>query len=75
MAHPVLGPRLIEAANAVAGTQGRSATDIFGGIDAQKLRSSMTLFSRAGSDAVFGLVLERFFDGRPDPATEALLAR
>ena len=48
--HPVLGPRLRECAGVVAATTGRSAVKIFGGIDAQKLRSSMTLFARADPD-------------------------
>jgi uncharacterized protein (DUF1810 family) len=71
LAHPVLGPRLVQSAGIVAGTRGRTAADIFGGIDAQKLRSSMTLFSRAAlNEAVFTDVLERFFDGVADAATE-----
>jgi uncharacterized protein (DUF1810 family) len=74
LAHPVLGPRLTDAAETVAGTTARSAAEIFGGLDAQKLRSSMTLFSRVAPGAVFDLVLERFFDGQPDPATDRLLA-
>jgi len=45
--HGVLGPRLREAAAAVAELQGRSAVQIFGGIDTRKLHSSMTLFQRA----------------------------
>jgi uncharacterized protein (DUF1810 family) len=70
----VLGGRLVECAGIVASTQGRSAEQIFGGIDAQKLRSSMTLFSRADPDeASFREVLERYFDGEPDPATDARL--
>ena len=69
--HPVLGPRLIEAAGIVSHTQGRSAEQIFGSIDAQKLRSSMTLFLRAAPDrGRFSQVLERYFDGQPDPATD-----
>src|ERR1700760_1531802 len=44
VAHPVLGPRLIECATVVRDLPGRSADEIFGGIDAIKLRSSMTLF-------------------------------
>ena len=42
--HQVLGPRLRACADVVAGTTGRTAEQIFGGIDAMKLRSSMTLF-------------------------------
>ena len=73
--HPVLGPRLRECAAAMLETSGRSAEDILGGIDAVKLRSSMTLFHRAAPDEpVFRAVLDRFYGGRPDPATDALLA-
>jgi uncharacterized protein (DUF1810 family) len=54
---------------------GRSADQIFGGLDAQKLRSSMTLFLRADPDdpAGFAEVLRQYFDGQPDPATDRLL--
>ena len=72
--HPVLGPRLRECAGIVLGTHGRSAEDIFGGIDATQLRSSMTLFHRAAPDeAVFREVLDRFFGGVADPATDERL--
>lgn len=70
--HSVLGPRLRRCAGIVAATQGRSAEQIFGGIDAQKLQSSMTLFLRAAPDEpVFGQVLDRYFDGVPDPVTDS----
>jgi uncharacterized protein (DUF1810 family) len=72
--HPVLGPRLRTCAGVVAETAGRTAEQIFGGIDATKLRSSMTLFLRAAPEEdVFGRVLERFYDGEPDPATDRRL--
>jgi uncharacterized protein (DUF1810 family) len=72
--HPVLGLRLIECAGIVAGGPGRSPAEIFGGIDAQKLQSSMTLFMRAMPDTrEFEAVLDRYFDGQPDPATDARL--
>jgi uncharacterized protein (DUF1810 family) len=71
--HPVLGPRLVECAEALLPHEGKSAEAILGGIDATKLRSSMTLFARAGDYQVFAWVLERFYEGRPDPATERLL--
>jgi uncharacterized protein (DUF1810 family) len=71
LAHPVLGPRLIECAAIVAQTQDRTAEQIFGGIDALKLRSCATLFHRADpAQPVFADVLARFFDGQPDPATD-----
>ncbi len=69
--HPVLGARLLEAASIVASTTGRTAEQIFGGIDALKLRSSMTLFARAAPDEpIFTSVLELYFGGDFDPATE-----
>ena len=74
LAHPVLGARLRECAEVVLATKGRTALEIFGPIDAVKLRSSMTLFRRADPRiAEFGDVLDAFFDGVPDPATEELL--
>ena len=70
LAHPVLGPRLVECAEIVASHQGLTARQVFGGIDAIKLRSSMTLFAHADPDqAVFKQVIEQYFDG-PDPETE-----
>jgi uncharacterized protein (DUF1810 family) len=69
--HPVLGPRMLECAGAVSATQGRSAAQIFGAVDARKLRSSMTLFLRAGpEEPVFQRVLDRYFDGVADAATD-----
>jgi len=70
LAHPVLGARLRECTAIVAGHEGLSAFDIFGGIDALKLHSCMTLFTRADPDEpLFKTVLERYFDARPDPNT------
>jgi len=74
LAHPVLGPRLVECARIVSEREGRSAEDIFGGIDAIKLRSSMTLFARADpGNPEFQAVLDGYFGGVPDSATEGLL--
>lgn len=76
LAHPVLGSRLIECAEAALGVDGRSAFDIFGDPDDVKLRSCATLFaavSPAGS--VFHRLLDRFFGGEGDEKTLRLLAR
>jgi uncharacterized protein (DUF1810 family) len=74
LAHPVLSPRLRECAGLLLAAEGRSAEDILGSVDAMKLRSSMTLFLRAGRDeTVFRRVLDRFFEGTTDDATDALL--
>ena len=75
LAHPVLGARLRECAGIVLATTGRSAEEIFGPIDAMKLRSCMTLFHRAAPDEpVFVQVLERYYGGVADEATDARLA-
>jgi uncharacterized protein (DUF1810 family) len=72
--HPVLGPRLLESTRALVEVTGRSADQILGEIDAMKLRSSMTLFARAMPDEpLFQEVLDRYFGGRPDEATEQRL--
>ena len=68
--HPVLGPRLREAASALLALDADIA-DIMGYPDDLKLRSSMTLFSRVEEEP-FQRVLERFYDG-PDERTLALL--
>ena len=68
-AHPVLGPRLRECCELLLTHTGLTAFDIFGGIDAMKLRSSMTLFARATGEPLFQQVLDRYFYGDPDPAT------
>jgi uncharacterized protein (DUF1810 family) len=74
LTHPLLGPRLIDATEAMLGRAGhRSAETILGGIDAIKLRSSMTLFEAAGGDgaAPFAACLDAFYGGERDPATLA----
>ena len=77
LAHPVLGPRLAECAAALLTAEGKSAEDIFGPVDAMKLRSSITLFQAvAGPEepwTVLSQALRKFFDAIPDDATLALL--
>jgi len=74
LAHPVLGSRLRECAAALLATTGRSAEEVLGSIDAVKVRSSMTLFLRAAPDEPrFREVLDRFYGGRTDDATDAIL--
>lgn len=72
--HPILGPRLRESAEALlAAAPGTSAGAILGGVDAIKVRSSMTLFARAAPAELFTDVLDRFYAGEPDPETERRL--
>lgn len=70
LAHPVLGPRIIACAEAVLAHDGLSATDIFGPVDADKLRSSATLFAAVkGAPPVFAGIIATFFGGQPCPVT------
>jgi uncharacterized protein (DUF1810 family) len=74
--HPVLGSRLRECARILTELRGRSAEEVFGAVDAIKLRSSMTLFALAAGDddEPFRKVLKDYFDGIADGATEAHVA-
>jgi uncharacterized protein (DUF1810 family) len=75
LAHPVLGPRLVSCAEILTTLSGRGAEEIFGSVDAMKLRSSMTLFARAAPDnAVFAEVVRQYFEGRFDELTDRLLS-
>jgi uncharacterized protein (DUF1810 family) len=59
--HPVLGPRLLECAEAVLGVEGRSATEIFGSPDDVKVKSCATLFDQVSpAGSVFERLLETF---------------
>ena len=72
LAHPVLGTRLVECTEVLLTLPTSDPVDVMGGTDAQKLRSSMTLFSRAADPseaAPFRAVLDRFFRGTEDPGT------
>jgi uncharacterized protein (DUF1810 family) len=74
LADPVLGPRLLEATRVVSELSGVTAEEIFGSIDAIKLRSSMTLFARAApGEPLFQRVLDRYFEGIADDETDRRL--
>jgi uncharacterized protein (DUF1810 family) len=77
LAHPVLGPRLLECTGLVAAIDGRSVDEIFGWPDNLKVRSSMTLFAHATDDpdieTKFRAVLDKFYGGQEDAATVELL--
>ena len=75
LAHPVLGPRLRECVDALTALQTSDPVEVLGEVDAQKLRSSMTLFAAVAPDEPgFAAVLERWYGG-PDPLTLELLDR
>jgi uncharacterized protein (DUF1810 family) len=72
--HPLLGARLRACCELLLAVEGGSAHAIFGSPDDLKLRSSMTLFAAAVPDEpLFGQVLARYYDGRPDERTLELL--
>jgi uncharacterized protein (DUF1810 family) len=81
LAHPVLGPRLLECARVLTSLDERDPRRVLGDTDAMKLRSSMTLFERAAAgDAqgqlaaeLFASVLDHYFGGQRDDATIALV--
>ena len=76
MAHPVLSTRLREISGALLEHKGKkTALDIFGEIDAVKVRSSMTLFDAVCPNDVFSEVLNGFYDGQKDNLTLELLSR
>jgi uncharacterized protein (DUF1810 family) len=75
LAHPILGPRLIEITEAALSVEGSTAEAIFGYPDVLKFRSSATLFAQVSEpNSVFHRVLEKFYEAKPDEATLRLLA-
>lgn len=74
LAHPLLGPRLVECAEALLAVEGRTAHDIFGSPDDMKLRSCATLFALVSPvDSAFQRLLERYYGGERDERTLRLL--
>ena len=72
--HPILGPRLLECAEAVVRVEGRSATEIFGSPDDLKLRSCATLFACVSPrNSVFDRLLTKYYRGERDGKTLQLL--
>ena len=75
LAHPVLGERLRTAVRALQELDpGHTAEQIFGTVDANKLRSCLTLFIEAGGGPPFEAALERWFSGEKDAATLRIIA-
>ncbi len=72
-AHPVLGKRFVEISEALLALDTSDAGAVMGYPDDLKLRSSMTLFLAASGDAVFQMVLDKFYSGKPDSKTLSIL--
>jgi uncharacterized protein (DUF1810 family) len=75
LADGVLGPRYLSAVEVLQALSGGTAHGVFGGIDAIKLRSSLTLFEAAGAPAVVGEALDRWFGGERDARTLEIVGR
>ncbi|WP_462264669.1 DUF1810 domain-containing protein [Mucilaginibacter sp.] len=74
--HTILGERLIEISNALLKLPSNNPHQIFGSPDDIKLKSCMTLFSSLpATNAVFQMVLNKFFGGSPDQQTLRILGR
>lgn len=61
--HKVLGKRLREITNALLQVEDRTAVEIFGDLDAMKVKSSMTLFDIIAPDDIYSEVLNKFYHG------------
>ena len=71
--HDRLGSRLRECAQLVLEIEGRTSSEIFGDIDAIKLRSCMTLFATVSDAPVFIEALSKFYGGDRDKKTLEIL--
>lgn len=70
-AHPILGPRLKQAVDAIR--PHRDPVAVLGELDAAKLCSCLTLFERVDGRRFEAVALDALFGGKRDPATLALL--
>ncbi|MGJ5078729.1 DUF1810 domain-containing protein [Bradyrhizobium sp. HKCCYLS3013] len=75
LAHPLLGPRLVECTRLVLAVQGKSLRDILGVPDDAKFRSCMTLFDSISPNGIFAQALDRYCDAVRDRQTLAFLQR
>lgn len=77
IAHPVLGPRLLDCARAILSHDTLTAEQIMGRVDGQKLQSTATLFARADRRGEVGTamrdILARHYDGQDCPRSLSIL--
>lgn len=73
VAHDLLMERLVEISQALLDLEGDDPVAVLGGIDAVKVRSSMTLFELASEDPVFGQVINKYYGGQRDSLTLKLV--
>jgi uncharacterized protein (DUF1810 family) len=74
LAHPILGPRLLQCCEIVTGLRGLTAHEVFGSPDDLKFRSCLTLFAVVAKDpGPFLTALDKCYAGQADAATLGLL--
>lgn len=73
--HEVLGKRLREITAALLGHEERTTEEIFGDLDAMKVRSCMTLFDIISPEDIFSEVLRRFYSNTRCEITIAMLSK
>ena len=75
LADAVLGTRYRECVASLQAHPATTAERLFGGIDAIKLKSSLTLFDEANHEPLFSEAIGRWFEGQRDEATLRLLRK
>lgn len=65
----LLGIHLIEISKVLLELNTSNPVEIFGEVDALKLKSSMTLFSLVSENEIFDKVIDKYFDGNKDSDT------
>lgn len=73
--HRVLGPRLREITCALLEHDEYSAEEVFGDLDAMKVRSCMTLFDIISPDDIFADVLNKFYSQQRCGLTTGMLPK
>ena len=73
LANPILDARLRKVSEIILALPEDDAREVFGGIDAIKLRSSMTLFDLVAPNDIFSRVLEKYFNCKRDRRTIAIV--
>lgn len=73
--HPILGTRLREITSVYLKISGKNAQDIFGHLDAMKVRSCMTLFNEVSEDDLFRKVIDRYYSGCSDEKRLSILGK
>lgn len=75
LSHPSLGPGLLKLTELLCELPTDDATQLFGAVDAMKLRSCLTLFDLLRPGDIFDQALTKYFGSQRDPRTLELARR